>query len=360
MRAFVRIVILLVLLALFAAGCAKREQSATSVASMKMASRAGGAKADERAMPGAAAKMAAPDKAPAPVASMAGEAARMAAAGADQTGSQQAKETAAMVESAKIIYTGHVALEVPSIEESEGNIRQAVEKCGGYVSKSDINYSEGSGAGGTLTVRVPCDRYSQLYNDLRSGTYGYVLTGREETQDVTEDWVDVESRIRVLTAQRNKYEEMLKQRTSLQDITELERQIMDLQMQIEQSQGKMNVLRNRVFLSTIDIELRLRRDESELLRAERETGKWKPGRVFERSFAGLRSAWQTIVNIAIVVGTYIPCWVPVALILWLVYRGYRRFEATRKSDDERRLKAWEAYRKSQEHKEGGAEESGEE
>lgn len=225
----------------------------------------------------------------------------------------------------KIIYTGQVALEVDDIKTAERAVRSLIEDNGGYISGSSVTYAEGAGAGGTLTARVPSENYPAVYEKLCDGTCGHLITGRESTQDVTQEWVDTEVRIRVLSEQRDQLRELMKRRGQLSEILEIERQIMDLQLQIEQAQGRLNVLKHQVALSTITIELRLRAEESSLLKAQREAGKWDPAGVFSRAKAGMALAWQRIATALIVFLTYTPCWLPVLLVLWLLWRRVRRF-----------------------------------
>ncbi|MBP7560935.1 MAG: DUF4349 domain-containing protein [Armatimonadetes bacterium] len=259
-------------------------------------------------------------------------------------------EAAALVETARIIRSASIALEVDGIPEAEARVRELVESAEGYIADSRINYSEGYGAGGTMTARVPAERYSETYASLRGGTYGYLITSWEQTQDVTEEWVDTESRIRVLEGERDTLGELLARRGELGEILEVQREILNVQMQIEQSQGRLNVLRNRVSLSTITIELRLRADESDLAQAERERDKWRPGYVFRRSFSGMVRSLQSLVNSLIVILTYIPCWGPVALALWLLSRKLRGSAAERKKwrdvEEEKRQRAWEDYQQA--------------
>jgi hypothetical protein len=265
---------------------------------------------------------------------------------------------AAMVETAKIIRTASLALEVSDIPEAEKRVRELVEEQGGYISDSEIAYTEGYGAGGTLTARIPAENYAHTYRALRDGEYGYLITASEQTQDVTEEWVDTESRIQVLEEEREKLRELLERRGELGEILEVEREILDVQMRIEQAQGRLNVLKNRVSLSTITIELRLRADESELARQEREADKWRPRYVFDRAKAGLVRTLQGLANFLIVVLTYIPCWGPIALILWLLYRRLRKASQEqrqqRSADEERRIRAWEEYRRAREETDDAA------
>jgi len=255
---------------------------------------------------------------------------------------------AAMVESAKIIYTGSVALEVESIATAERAFRALVTENGGYVSTSNLSYAEGSATGGTITARVPSENYRSTFDKLAGGELGLLITAHEETTDVTEQWVDTEARIRVLTEQRDELRKLLERHGGLQEIFEIEKQIMEVQTQIEQAQGRLNVLRNQVQLSTITAELRLRREDSDLLRAERESERWSPGRTYDRALAGLVRAWQGIANVAIYLAIYIPCWGPFALLIWWAYRRSRRAiissSAARKAELEASRRAWEAYR----------------
>jgi hypothetical protein len=224
----------------------------------------------------------------------------------------------------KVIHTGQVALEVDDVKRAERGVRELAERNGGYVSDASMGYAEGGGSGGTLTLKVPADTYPATYAELTDGTLGHLLRGEEKADDVTEEWVDVDTRIRVLSDQRDQMRELLKRRGDLSEILQIQREILNLQTQIESAQGRLRYLQNRVELSTITVELRLRADESQLLRAEREAGKWMPLRVLQGAMNLLVRMLQAFANVLIYVGTLFPCWAPPAFLVWLIHRRMKR------------------------------------
>ena len=131
---------------------------------------------------------------------------------------------------------------------------QRATSLGGFVISSTTT-PDGSGriASGTVTVKVPAARLSDLVAGLpadftvSSLDYGSV--------DHTAQTVDLTARITAATAQRTALENLLSGARSIGDITSLEQQIAQVQLEIDQNQGQLNAVNTSVDLATANIGL---------------------------------------------------------------------------------------------------------
>jgi hypothetical protein len=71
--------------------------------------------------------------------------------------------------------------------------------------------------------------------------------------DVTEEFIDIEARIKTKKELENRYKELLKQAKKVEEILEIEREIGSLRSEIESAEGRLNYLKDRVSLSTLTV-----------------------------------------------------------------------------------------------------------
>jgi hypothetical protein len=152
----------------------------------------------------------------------------------------------------KIIYDATIDLVVDSLTGLEASIADVVKRHGGFLAGSDLNSQVSTQRTATWKVRVPVDRFDDFVRAV--GRLGEVRTSHIGTQDVTEEYVDIDARI------RNKQEEekrLLKHLTDstgkLEDILKVEAELSRVRGEVEQMQGRLRFLSNRADLSTITI-----------------------------------------------------------------------------------------------------------
>ncbi len=158
-------------------------------------------------------------------------------------------------EERKLIRTVSISLTIPSserLQESTETIRTAVEGCGGYISS---NYSEyGDYASASLSARIPKDRADEFIEKVK-GSGMRLRNLNDSSSDVTLQYVDVESRLRVKQETREKYEEYLKASENIQDTMAIEEQLAAVTEEIESYQSQMNTLNNQIDYTSIDIHI---------------------------------------------------------------------------------------------------------
>ncbi|MGH2771919.1 MAG: DUF4349 domain-containing protein [Actinomycetota bacterium] len=126
---------------------------------------------------------------------------------------------------------------------------QLAEEFGGYVTNTSVSEEKGKIASGTITIRVPSDRFQSALNRLKG--LGKVTTESQDGQDVTREFVDLEARLRNAKSQEAFYLRLLDQAKSVSDMIQVQQQLINVQLQIEQIQGQLQYLKDHTGFSTI-------------------------------------------------------------------------------------------------------------
>ncbi|MCX8106637.1 MAG: DUF4349 domain-containing protein [Ignavibacterium album] len=151
----------------------------------------------------------------------------------------------------KIIKEGSIRFETTSVIETQKEIRKIVAELGGYIGNENSNNYEGI-IEYSLTARVPEDKFNTLIDKV-SSLAEKVESKNINSSDVTEEFIDVEARIKTKKELEARYKEILKKANRVDEILNIEREMGNLRAEIESLEGRMNYLKNRISLSTLNI-----------------------------------------------------------------------------------------------------------
>lgn len=157
----------------------------------------------------------------------------------------------------KLVRTVDLNLEVKSPEESAANVQALVAGLGGYVASASTR-RQNDVLQYTLTLRVPVERFDEALKAVRA--LG-VRVDREsqKVEDVTDQYVDLDARMRTLEATEAELRGLLaesRQRgRKVAEIMEVYRQLVEIRSQIEQIHGQLNSFDKLAALSTLNLEL---------------------------------------------------------------------------------------------------------
>ncbi|MEI8375818.1 MAG: DUF4349 domain-containing protein [Planctomycetota bacterium] len=155
----------------------------------------------------------------------------------------------------KIIYTATVNLVVELFDPVPAQVGALVDRFGAYVARSQITGSPGSPRRGQWTLRVPADHYEAFLVAARE--VGEVQNVSSDSQDVTEEYYDVEARIRNKKQEETRLLELLSKATGkLEEVLAVEREIARVRGEVEQMEGRLRVLSNLTTMSTVNLEVR--------------------------------------------------------------------------------------------------------
>jgi hypothetical protein len=152
----------------------------------------------------------------------------------------------------KIVYRATVDLVVEDFEPIPARIDNLVRKFDAYLARSNVSGTPGTPRTGQWTVRVPADHYDAFLAASRQ--LGEVRRVGSDSQDVTEEFYDVEARIRNEKQEEARLLSLLDKATGkLEEVLAVEREISRVRGEIEQSEGRMRVLSNLTALATVEL-----------------------------------------------------------------------------------------------------------
>ena len=229
------------------------------------------------------------------------------------------------VEERMIIWTGDISLIVKDAEESMEGVEAIAKDLGGYVVNSSSWYQEEQ-LRARLTIRVPAGEFDAAMARLKDLSIK-VENRNVSTQDVTEEYTDLDARLRNLEATEAELLELLtevRERTSkAEDVLAVHRELSNIRSQIEQLQGRMQYLENMTAMATINVEL-----IPDVLAKPIVVAGWRPSGTAADALRSLVRTLQSIVDAAIWLIVYVlPTLVVIAipfLILALIWRRWRR------------------------------------
>ncbi|MBC7923972.1 MAG: DUF4349 domain-containing protein [Ferruginibacter sp.] len=217
----------------------------------------------------------------------------------------------------QIIKHANVRFQVAELAKSMQAVGQAVKGAGGYVSSSEEARGNGE-LSANVAIRVPYDQFEKLLDDLvRQSTF--LNTKSITSEDVTEQFVDIQTRLKTKKEAEQRYREILKQARTVKEVLEVEEQLRTIREEVEAQEGRLKFLGDQVRYSTIRLEMY----QPIAYQSEPEIG------FLSQLFRGIGQGWSGFLTF--VVGL-VSIW-PFLLLLagggWLVRRwlGNRRVSA---------------------------------
>ena len=224
----------------------------------------------------------------------------------------------------RIIRTAELSVETDAPEVAASKVSALADAKGGFVVSSDTSRSTDSdGAESVLTTvvfRVPVAAFDETLVAVRA--LGTRVSNEKVTgQDVTEEYVDLEARIRAQRAVEEQYLSVLKEAKAIPDILAVQQKLGEVRTEIERAEGRRRFLESQTSLSTITVHV------ARHIAAVEASG---PG--FGRSVreAGHDAVYVgiAIVNGAIrLLGVLLPVGVLIGVPVYLLVRVWRRRRA---------------------------------
>jgi len=159
----------------------------------------------------------------------------------------------------KIIRNADITMEVDSTTDAQQRVTSIAESNGGFVVTSEAKQRANVDPAKRtldikLVVRIPASRFGSALDQIKQ-LAGNVSQAIVSGQDVTEDFIDLEARIRTQKALELQFLEIMKQARKVEDALEVQRQIADVRTDIEKLEGRKRFLENRSSLSTITVNI---------------------------------------------------------------------------------------------------------
>jgi hypothetical protein len=217
-----------------------------------------------------------------------------------------------------IVRTAEMSLETDSPDAAQKKVKALAESKGGFILTSETNrYEDGSSkerVSTTVVFRVPTAAFDATIETLR--TIGsHVWNEKVAAQDVTEEYVDVEARLKAQRAIEEQFLAILKEPKSVHDILDVQQKLGEVRTEIERVEGRRRYLESQASESTITVHLESHVDAVDL-----------EGPGFGKS---VRLAARDVVSVGIdivngvirLVGYLIPIGLLIVLPLYLLLRA---------------------------------------
>ena len=257
------------------------------------------------------------------------EAANEAPGGSDQSLPQT------QVQDRKIVRNATLDLEVENVTAAVQQIEDAAGAAGGFVSSSNVFVSNTDNTGdsvertqtASVTIRVPADAYSSVMSQLR-GIAKETVSETSDASEVTEEYTDLQARLRNLGATEARYLELLARAVTIDEILTVQDRLNTVRLEIEQVTGRINVLNSLTDFATITVRLSLPPAVAE---AGGDNQNWVE-EAWNASWETSQDAMVVLGTVAIVSGVFLAWMAVPVLVLFVLWRifGKRITELARK------------------------------
>ncbi len=227
-----------------------------------------------------------------------------------------------------IIKNAEIKLLVDETDTTIDRSMQIVGDVGGYIISSRVWYQDSNGTNykfATLSLGVPVSQFETAMRRLR-GLALRVLDENASGQDVTSEYVDLQSQLGNLETTRDRIRQFMDDAKSVEESLRINQELTNIEGQIEQVKGRMNFLSNRSAYSTITVNFEpdipvLTPTPTPTLLPTPTPKSWNPGETFHEATGTVTNIYQGFVEIAIwLIIVVIPLLAPPALILWGLYK----------------------------------------
>jgi hypothetical protein len=226
----------------------------------------------------------------------------------------------------KIIQTATLDVTVEAVSKSFENVGNIAAGLGGFVASSQFG-NDGDRQTASITIRVPGDKYQDALVQLRK--LGDVKGEQSGANDVTEEYTDLQSRLKNLQAIEGQYVELLQKAANITEVLTVQDRLNATRADIEQVQGRINLLDHQTDLATITVHL----DPPVVTKAEpkTDTGARGPLEIAADSFEASLAVLLGIATVALAVAAFSWWLVPVAIVALIFARKQLRATDARRA-----------------------------
>jgi hypothetical protein len=213
----------------------------------------------------------------------------------------------------KIVRTGSITMEVTDISKSQADIAEIAARYQGYVVSSNLN-ADKEQPSGFISIRVPADKFNDALSKLRLLAVK-VTYENTNSQDVTEQYMDLKAQLSNYEATEAQYLELLKKADNVKDMLEVQRELSNVRGNIERVKGRIQYLERTSDTSLIEATLNKSRPIGESI--------WDISGVFTHAVNGLIAFGKVLVSMLIWLLVFSPVWIIVLVIIIVIRRRKR-------------------------------------
>jgi len=213
-----------------------------------------------------------------------------------------------------IVRNGNIYLVVKDVIQARDDITKLAARFDGYVVSSQISGEEEE-MRGWISIRVPDKKFDQALTELRNLAVR-VKSESTSSQDVTQEYTDLKSRLKNAEATERQYLALLEKAKDVEDILKIYESLSRVRQEIEQIKGRMQYLERTASMSLISVQLEPQATAKPLVRAG-----WSALETLKSAVRGIIIFGQWLVILVIWLIIFIPVW---GTILGIVYWRRKR------------------------------------
>lgn len=228
--------------------------------------------------------------------------------------------------SRKIIDRADVILETLEFDKSISQLESSINSYGGYIESSNI-LQDGISSGSykqnryaEFIIRIPKEKFQSFLSE--TGNIGVIINKRIYGEDISSQYYDRESRLKVLQAQEQKYLDLLNNAKEVKEILEIEKSLTEIRYEIESLTGYLKQMDSLVSYSTINLNIS-EVTETKVAEATPKTFGDKVVKAFSDSIKSLKTAGITMVLIIVVILPYAIIFSILGYIIYFVIKRYK-------------------------------------
>lgn len=219
----------------------------------------------------------------------------------------------------KIVRTASLTIQVNDISQALDDIAALAAGFEGYVvSSSQRADDDDNTASGQISIRVPATQYDAALQKLRELAVKVVYEN-SNSQDVTEQYTDLQAQLRNYEATEAQYLELLKKAENVKDMLEVQEALSNVRGNIERVKGRIQYLERTSETSLIQVSLTKVKPIGE--------STWDVPGILKGAVDGLIAFGNVLLTILIWLLVFSPVWIIILVIIWLVRRKKSRVTA---------------------------------
>jgi len=216
----------------------------------------------------------------------------------------------------KIVKNGSIVLEVNDITTALTAVAEVAKELDGYVVSSN-KWGDVDVTSGQISIRVPSDRFDEAFDRLRKIAVN-VPSESTNSQDVTEQYTDLQAQLRNLESTEAQYLEILKKAEKVEDILAVQRELSNVRGQIEQIKGRILYIERTSDMALIDVNLQKVKPIGGTA--------WSALETLKSAARGLVSFGKVLADILIWIAIFSPVWI-IILVVVLYFTRWRHSKA---------------------------------
>ncbi len=218
----------------------------------------------------------------------------------------------------KIIKDGRLGIKVQDLGSAKKSVDELVKKYDGYYANENFNNTD-TELSYNLTIRIPAADFEKFISDVEEGE-GEIQYKGVDARDVTDQFIDMETRLENKRNYLKRYNELLAKANSVREILDIEDKIRILEEEIESTTGRLKYLSDLVDYSTLNLTL-----------TEQKGFKFNPetrDKFTEKLKQSLSGGWFGFVDFILFIIKIWPFWIIVSIIvyLWRKIRKKKRMQ----------------------------------